>query len=113
MRIESYRFGQIVIDGATYTEDVLVFPSRVRGGWWRTEGHLVQLEDLEEALADTPEALIVGMGVHECMKVAGEVVTRTRELGIELLAFDTRTACHTFNHLLDMRKAVAALHLTC
>jgi hypothetical protein len=113
MRIESYRFGQIVIGGVTYTEDLLVLSGRVRGGWLRKQGHLLQLADLEEALAEKPEALIVGVGAHEGMKVASEVVAHTRDAGIELLAFDTRTACKTFNHLIEKRRVVAALHLTC
>jgi hypothetical protein len=33
--------------------------------------------------------------------------------GIELLAFDTRTACQTFNRLRGKRRIVAALHLNC
>ncbi len=111
--IESYRFGAVVIDGHEYTEDVIVFPDRVSPHWWRKEGHLLQLEDLQEALADRPEVLIVGSGTQERMRVAQEVVTCTRELGIELLVFETRTACRTFNELSPRRRAVAALHLTC
>ncbi len=113
MRIQSYRFGEIVIDGKRYTDDVLVFPERVRSGWWRKEGHLLQLEDLKEALEGEPEALIVGTGAQQCMNVASEVVSHTKRAEIELLAFETRVACHTFNQLLGKRKVVAALHLTC
>ena len=113
MRIQSYRFGEIVIDGERYTEDLLLFADRVRPGGWRRAGHLLQVEDLKEALAEEPEALIVGTGAQEGMKVAPEVIARTRRAGIELLAFDTRTACQTFNHLIGKRKVVAALHLTC
>jgi hypothetical protein len=111
--IQSYSFGKVVIDGREYTEDVLVFADRVRPQWWRKEGHLLQLADLEEALAEGPEALIVGTGSQECMQVASEVVAHTRQAGVELLAFDTRTACRTFNELTGRRKVVAALHLTC
>ena len=113
MRIQKYCFGEVVIEGEKYTEDVLVFPDRVRSGWWRKEGHLLQVDDLKEALAGGPEALIVGMGSQQCMKVAPEVVAHTREAGIELLAFDTRGACQTWNQLVGKRKVVAALHLTC
>lgn len=81
--------------------------------WWRKEGHLLQLDDLAEALAVRPEALIVGTGAHQHTQVAPAVIARTREAGIQLLAFDTRTACHTFNELLARRHPVAALHLTC
>jgi len=113
MKIESYRFGEIVIEGERYTADVIVFPDRVRAGWWRKQGHLLQLEDLHEALGEGPEALIVGTGAHGCMKVAPEVMAHAKELGIELLAFDTTAACQTFNQLVGKRKVVAVLHLTC
>jgi len=113
IRIASYRFGSVVIDGAKYTEDVIVFPDRVSPHWWRKERHLLQLADLDEALAGPPEVLIVGSGSQQCLQVAPEVSTRTRELGVELLVFDTRTACRTFNEVLPRRRAVAVLHLTC
>ena len=31
-KIESYRFGHIVIDGETHTNDVIILPERVIGG---------------------------------------------------------------------------------
>lgn len=113
MRIQRFRFGEIVIRGERYTEDVIVFEDGVRKSWWRKEGHLLQMEDLEEALASKPEALIVGTGTDEHMKVSPEVVAHTRQAGIELLQFDTRRACQTFNHLHGKRRIVAVLHLTC
>jgi hypothetical protein len=112
-RIERYRFGSVVVDGREYTEDILVFPDRPPARWWRTEGHLLRLEDVEEALVSLPEVLIIGSGSHECLQIAPEVWSRTRELGVELLVFDTRTACRTFNEVLPRRRAVAVLHLTC
>jgi hypothetical protein len=112
-RIQSYRFGAVVIDGAEYTNDLMVFPDRVVPNWWRREGHLVGVEDLQEALVENPEVLIVGSGSQCCLQVSQEVVTRTRELGVELLVFDTRTACRTFNQVLPRRRAVAVLHLAC
>jgi hypothetical protein len=111
--IESYSFGTVVIAGATYTSDVIVFPDHVLPNWWRREGHLLQLDDLAEALAVRPEVLIVGTGAHQRVQIAPAVIAHTRDAGIQLLAFDTRTACRTFNELLAQRHPVAALHLTC
>jgi hypothetical protein len=113
MRIERFQFGEVVIAGQRYSEDVVVLPDGVQAGWWRKEGHLLQLADLTDALAAEPEALIVGTGTKQCMKVAQDVLAHTRKAGIEVLAFDTRTACHTFNQLFGKRKIVAVLHLTC
>ena len=106
MRIERFKFGEIVVAGQRYDEDVVLLPDGVQAGWWRQEGHLLQLADLTEAL-------IVGTGTKQCMKVAQDVLAHTRKAGIEVLAFDTRTACQTFNQLFGKRKVVAVLHLTC
>ncbi len=113
VRIEQFRFGEITVDGQRYTDDLLLLGDRVRPRWWRKEGHLLQLTDLEEALHDKPEVLVVGTGAQRRMKIAPEVVAQARKAGIQLLEFDTRTACQTYNHLLGKRKVVAALHLTC
>jgi len=113
MRIQSYRFGEIVIEGKSYSDDLIVFADRVQAGWLREEGHVLQVADLKEALEAEPEVLIVGTGTQQGMKVASEVVTHTKKAGIELLAFDTRMACQMFNELVGKRKVVAVLHLTC
>jgi len=113
LRIERFRFGEVTIGGDRYTDDVIVFEDRVQPRWWRKAGHLLQLEDLDGVWEQELEALIVGTGTQECMKIAPEVVAYTRQQGVELLSFDTRTACQTFNHLLGKRKIVAVLHLTC
>jgi hypothetical protein len=112
-RIERLRFGEITIRGERYTDDVILLQDRVRPRWWREEGHLLQLEDLAEVLADHPDVLIVGAGLQECMKVSPEVVAYTKNAGIELLVFDTRTACQSYNYLHGKRRVTAALHLTC
>jgi hypothetical protein len=113
MLIEGYRFGVLVIAGESYTEDVMVFPDRVVPNWRRKEGHVLGLEDLKAALEAKPEVLIVGTGTQELLAVSQAVVAHTQKEGIELLAFDTRTACRTFNELVASRRVVAALHLTC
>ena len=113
MRIQSYRFGEIVIEGDKYRDDVMVFADRVRAGWWREKGHVLQVADLKEALEAGPEVLVVGTGTQQGMKVATEVVSHTKNAGIELLAYDTRMACQMFNELVGKRKVVAVLHLTC
>ncbi len=113
MRIERFSFGEVVIGGRTYTRDLVLFPTHVQPAWWRKEGHLLQVEDLEEVLSAKPEALIVGTGTQERLMIAPEVIAHTRRAGIELLAFQTCIACRTFNELVGKRKIVALLHLTC
>ena len=62
MHIDRYEFGLIVIDGQTFRNDILIWPGRIKGDWWRQEGHLLQVDDVAEALAVNPEVLVVGRG---------------------------------------------------
>ncbi len=113
MRIDSYGFGEIVIDGRTYRSDVIVFPERVRSDWWRAEGHRLGREDLREILDSDPKIIIVGTGCYGRMKVPWELVESLDREGIELLAYDSRKACEVFNGMPDDKRTVAAIHLTC
>ena len=112
MHIDSYTFGRIVIDGKTYTSDVLVFPERVVSPWWRRQGHLLQMEDLVEVIRERPEVLIVGKGFSGLMKVPQGLLDELGSLGIKVIAERTTRAVTIFNDYSGGRVA-AALHLTC
>lgn len=111
--IESYSFGRITIYGKRYNTDLLVFPDRVKGDWWRKEGHRLQIIDLREVFEVKPEVLVVGTGYSGMMAVPPETRTYVESEGIELVVQKTAEACKTFNRLVESRKVVAALHLTC
>jgi hypothetical protein len=53
--IDSYSFGQIAINGQKYTSDVIVFPDRVQGDWWRDEGHELNLKDITGIINVNPD----------------------------------------------------------
>jgi hypothetical protein len=111
--IDSYDFGRIVINGKHYNSDLIVFPDKVRDGWWRKEGHRLYVEDLKDVLEAKPEVLVVGTGYYGLMTVPSETRKHVESEGIELIAQKTTEACKTFNRLVKSRKVVAALHLTC
>lgn len=111
--IEDYGFGRIVIDGREYTSDVIIYPDHVDDCWWRQEGHHLQLADLKEILAASPEVLVVGTGAHGLMCIAPEVEQTLAQTGVELIALSTEQACRRYNELKDQKRAIAALHLTC
>lgn len=111
--IDSYDFGRIVINGKRYNSDLIVFPDKVRDGWWRKEGHRLHVEDLKDVLEAKPEVLVVGTGYSGLMRVPSETRKYVESEGIELIAQNTTEACKTFNRLVKSRKVVAALHLTC
>ena len=113
MKINSYRFGEVVINGKSYTSDLIIFPQRVKSNWWRKEGHRIFVEDIEEAIREKPDVLIVGTGESGLVKIAPEVREHLEKEGITLIAQATKEACETYNQLCQSCKAIAALHLTC
>ena len=113
MAIESYQFGRIVIDGQRYTSDIIVYPDRVDGSWWREESHLLQTGDLEEVVDTRPEVLVVGTGYFGHMRASPEAVAHLRSSGIEVIVERTEEACKIYNRLSESRKVIAAFHLTC
>lgn len=113
MKIESYSFGKIIINDKTYTNDVIIFPDRVKSDWWRKKGHELNLEDIEDVLEYNPEVLIVGKGAYNRMTVASEVKKALNDENIRLIAESTEKAVEIYNKLNKSKKVVAALHLTC
>ena len=113
MKIDSYSFDRIVIDGKAYTSDVIIYPGRIDASWWRKEGHLLQLADLTEALRAKPEVLIIGTGYSGVMRVPRETVDGIARQGIEVKAERTSKAVEEFNELQGKKIVIAALHITC
>lgn len=113
MHIDSYEFGRIVIGDREYTQDVIIYPDRVRAEWWRREGHYLHEEDLAEILEHPPEVLIIGQGFSGFMEVPETLVSRLESLGIRVHVSNTRDAVATYNQLNTIKGVVAALHLTC
>ena len=113
MRIDAYDFGQIVIDGQTYRQDLLIWPGHIKSDWWRTESHLLQIPDVFEALAGAPQVLVVGSGQPGRMQVDPALAAYLQEKGIDLVVKPTREACLIINQMSAKRAWAAALHLTC
>ena len=112
-QIEDYQFGKITVDGVSYTKDLIILPARIISGWWRKEGHVLHVEDLEEVLNAKPQVLVIGQGAHSRMKIAPEVEHTLQAAGIEWVALPTDAAVQEFNRRAAEQEAAAALHLTC
>jgi len=74
--IDSYYFGHIIVDGKEYASDVIIFPDRVKAGWWRIEGHALHIEDIEDVIGEKPEVLIIGTGYVGMIRVLSETEER-------------------------------------
>jgi hypothetical protein len=75
--------------------------------------HRLQIADLKEVLEAKPEVLVVDTGYSGMMTVPSETRKYIESEGIQLIVQKTAEACQTFNHLIESRNVVAALHLTC
>jgi hypothetical protein len=114
MHIDSYQFGKIVIDGKAYNSDCLIIGDSVRPNWWRKQGHLLTVNDLQSVIAAKPSILVIGCGASGMMKVSENIVQILLEHGIELFTDNTRKAVAKFNELSGKAENIAAaLHLTC
>lgn len=114
MKITSYRFGHIEVDGQGYSSDVIITPEGVQDGWWRTEGHNLAIEDLDTIIAAKPDTLIIGCGHFGRMKVPDATRSFLTDKGIRLELAHTSEAVEAFNGLQQKyARVVAALHLTC
>lgn len=113
-KIETYHFGEILIDGKHYRRDVIIYPDRVQSNWWRIEGHSLHIEDLREVLVAQPDVLVIGQGSNARMEVPKATRRQVAEAGVRLIAEPTERACATYNRLSGgEQRVVAALHLTC
>ena len=114
MKIKSYEFGRIEIDGKVYTSDVIIYDDHVNSSWWRKEGHYLQAEDIEEILNSKPDVIVLGTGKYGTMKVSNDVIKELESQGIEFMYADTDGACKRHNEVSGSgKKLVTALHLTC
>ncbi len=114
MKIDSYSFGRIVIDGQVYASDVIIYPDRVDASWWRKEGHRLQPDDIAEALNEHPDVLIIGTGYAGLMRVPKEALTYMASQGVEARVEKTSKAVELYNALQGKKRhVIAALHLTC
>ena len=95
--IEDYKFGSVVIDGETYKHDVEVFWNGEVFDWWRKESHIIDIEDVIDAVEQKPEAIVIGTGQSGIAKVTEGAKKLIEERGIKLFIDPTEQAVKTFN----------------
>lgn len=114
MNIDDYTFGKIIVDGHTYTADVIITPERVTDGWWRKEGHRLDESDLDEIIRANPDCLLVGTGYFGRMKIPLETIQYLQTKNIHLEYAPTKDAIGKLDQLQKQyARIVTALHLTC
>ena len=96
-RIQEYKFGGLIIDGHTYTSDVIVHPQGVEPHWWRAHAYILGREDLKTIWEQDPEILVVGSGASGMMVVAEETLGELRRRNIQAVVERTERACQIYN----------------
>lgn len=115
MHIDQYEFGRIRIDGHDERADLTLSPACIRPGWWRKEGRVLAIEDLDDLLAGHPRTLVVGTGAFGRLHPEAGLDRVLHERAVKMEAMPTADAVVRINGLLERGEAswVAALHLTC
>ena len=112
--IEYYDFGYIVVDGKSYSHDIIITPSHVVSDWWRLEGHRLQIPDVRDYLEEDADVVVIGTGYNGMMYVDSDVIEEFRRHGKEVYVARTRIAVEIYNNLVkEGKKVVVFLHLTC
>ena len=114
MVIESYTFGNIVIDGRRYTSDLIIYPDgKIVDGWWRQSGHLMTEDDIAELIAVGPEVIVVGTGASGMLKPARSIAKVLENREIRMVTAPCSQAINHFNELSPSKRVGACFHLTC
>ena len=113
MKINSYSFGKIKIDGRIYESDVIISANAVPTIWERSDSHHLQIEDVEKIIAVKPARVIIGTGFLGLMKVDPEIKALLLKNHIKLHVEKTKRAVKIYNSYNEKENVVAALHITC
>ena len=111
--IDAYDFGAIRILGITYNSDVIIYPDHIDSKWWRKQGHVLEIEDIEGVIKAKPDVIVIGTGQPGFMRVSDETLARIRRLNIETIVMPTEEACKEYNRIAPQKNVIACLHLTC
>ena len=118
VHIDSTKFGNIVIDGRRYKEDVFIFIDGSikdrKGMFFDSKSHEITQNELDALLKDNPEIIIIGKGQwgKGRLNPSEEVVSSLKERGVKLINLPTPKAIQKFNEFTG-KKVAALIHITC
>ncbi|MFH1423859.1 MAG: MTH938/NDUFAF3 family protein [Candidatus Nealsonbacteria bacterium] len=119
--IEEYKFGSITFDGKVYQHDIGISWAGEVFDWQRTESHVIDTEDIVDALEQGPETIVIGTGESGMAQVTTRAKKEIMDRGIELVIDKIEQATRTFNIRRDesfeeegvQERVVGLFHLTC
>jgi len=112
--ITDFSFGRIVANGQTCNSDIKMVQGTLVPDWWRTSGHSVELADLQDALDNDPEFIVIGQGQPGYMRITDSLREHLAEKNIKLIEEPTPKAIETFNRLFkEGRRVAGGFHVGC
>ena len=113
-KIDSCSFGTLVINGKTYTDDLIILPDgKIFKPWWRKRGHQLSMDDLRGLIDSSPEVIVAGTGMSGRVKPDENLENDLSKLAIEFIAAPNEEALRIFNTLASDKRVGAGFHLTC
>ena len=114
MKIDTFAFGSIIIDGRKYTSDLIIYPDgRLVTSWRRKKGHRLSNDDISELIASQPEVIIAGTGAYGLVKPEKDLQKILQKKGIGFFSARNKKAIELFNELSSKKRIGACFHLTC
>ena len=114
LKIDSCSFGSIIINGETYSDDLVILPDgAILKPWWRKRGHQLTIDDLQELIDSSSEIIVVGTGVNGRVIPDKNLKSDLAKFDIELIAIPNKEAIKVFNELALEKRIGGGFHLTC
>lgn len=114
MKIQNYRFGKMTIDNQEFTKDLLIGPDKIYPNWWRQQGHVLTLADIETVLDEIkPDIFIMGTGYFGLVKIDEMLKDEFTRRQIEFIPARSGEAVELYNSLSEQKRILAGFHLTC
>lgn len=109
-----YSFGRIVVNGQSYSKDILVFPDgTVNDSWKRNKKYKISRDDINELIDSSPETIIIGTGFLGFMKPVRGLAEQLDYRFIELISARTGKAVTLFNDFRGNKNICGCFHLCC
>lgn len=110
-RISHYTFGEIIIDGNKYTEDVALHPDGSIA-FWPEDLHTMYKSDFKEILNSNVKVIIYGSGETGAAFMPKKIIKLIESNDIELHIFDTMDAIELYEKT-PKQDLLAIFHLNC
>lgn len=120
MKIDSTEFGSITVNGATYSNDILI---RLSGEVVKRRkklsrkhygtSHIISLEEAKFVHEKGCETLVLGTGQYGNVKLSPEAAEFFARHRCRVILMPTPEAIETYNKTRDKAKTIGLFHVTC